>query len=426
MHPANRRFRDRIERRLIELGRRPDRRRLQRRRYNLEWIPLFRDADPQLLNDALSECEILELPQGTHLLTPGLPNDSVFIPLSGQVSASLNLAAAAANSIAIRNGECVGELSTIDGKPVSALVQLDSDSRILRIPRDIFWNRLMTLPSVARNLQITLSERLRSTNEIALKAQREQLELQHLRKELGVAHQLQTSMLPLQRPMFPDRHDVEVCGLMEPASSVGGDLFDAFFLDEERLFFCIGDVSGHGIASALFMARVVGLLRLLAISSDAPDQLLEALNSRLCVGNEANIFVTLLCGTFHTGTGELVYSNGGHCPPLLKGEQGTRFLPLPKGPLIGAIPGARFGERRVVLQPGELLLCYTDGVTEAQLADGQEFGEARCLELLDAVGGQALPEVLDALRDAVADFTHTRVLEDDCTLLAVRRSRTNP
>lgn len=422
MVPANRLFRDRLERRRNAIGRKPDRRRIERRRYALDWIPLFRNADPILIVDALAECEIIEMPEGTHLLTPGRPNDTVYIPLSGQVSARLNIAGGAENSIAIPTGECVGELSAIDGKPVSALVQLDSPSRILRIPREIFWNRLMTLPAVARNLQVALSERLRSTNEIALKAQREQLELQHLRKELGVAHQLQTSMLPLQRPMFPERSDVEVCGLMEPASSVGGDLFDAFFLDDERLFFCIGDVSGHGIASALFMARVVGLLRLLAISCETPDELLFELNNRLCVGNDANIFVTLFCGVYDTSTGDISYSNGGHCAPWVKRTEGIQVLPLPKGPLIGAIPGARFSERKTSLAPGEFIFCYTDGVTEAQLPSGEEFGEARCEELLTTQGCKPLPELLDTVRDSVAAFTLTRVLDDDCTMLAVRRA----
>lgn len=412
-----------MERRKIASERKPDRRRHERRRFALDWIPLFKDADPAHIRDALADCEVIEMPQGTHLLTPGRPNDTVFIPLAGQVSARLNMAVGQSNAIPIGIGECVGELSAIDGKPVSALVQLDTDSRILRIPREVFWNQLMTLPAVARNLQVALSERLRSTNDIALKAQREQLELQHLRKELNVAHQLQTSMLPLQRPLFPGREDVEVCGLMEPASSVGGDLFDAFFVDDDRLIFCIGDVSGHGIASALFMARVIGLLRLVAISRNSPDEILRELNSRLCIANEADIFVTLFCGIYDTRTGKLVYSNGGHCPPLIKSPHGVRFLPLPKGPLIGAIPGARFSPLETALAPGDLIVCYTDGVTEAQTVSGQEYGEDRCQALVESLASRPLADVLDAMREDVAAFTGTRILEDDCTLVALRRLR---
>lgn len=417
-----RKFRDRQERRRQLMLRDPERRSKQRRQPILDWIPLFRDADQGLVKLALSDCEVLELPAGTALLTPGRANDCVYIPLSGQVSASLANSGVPSNSIPIAAGECVGELSTIDGKPVSAWVRVDVDARVLRIPRDIFWNRLMTLPSVARNLQTTLTERLRSTNDMALQAQREQLELQHLRKELGMAHQLQASMLPLQRPLFPERSDIEVCGLMEPATSVGGDLFDAFFVDDDTLFFCIGDVSGHGIASALFMARAIGLLRLLAISVDAPDRLLVDLNNRLCHGNESNIFVTLFCGFLNVRTGRLHYSNGGHCPPALRTADSLGFIPIPKGPLIGAMPNVRYSAMTMELAPGDLLFCYTDGITEAQTAVFEEFGEERCLGLLDALMARPLSEILDAFRAEVARFTGSQVLEDDCTMLALRRS----
>ncbi len=107
-------------------------------------------------------------------------------------------------------------------------------------------------------------------------------------------------MLPLQRPLFPGRTDIDVCGFMEPASKVGGDLFDAFFVDNRTLFVCVGDVSGHGIAAALFMVRVIGLLRILAMESTQPEKILETLNDRLCIGNDTNLFVTLFCGFLNT------------------------------------------------------------------------------------------------------------------------------
>lgn len=256
---------------------------------------------------------------------------------------------------------------------------------------------------------------------MALKAQREHLELVHLRKELAMATQLQASMLPLQRPIFQQRPELDVCGFMEPASNVGGDLFDAFFVDDHLLFFCIGDVSGHGVASALFMARAIGLLRLLAIKTNEPDQLLKELNDRLCISNETNIFVTLFCGFYDARTGRLSYSNGGHCPPLLLRDGGVEFLPLPKGPLVGAFDGITYRQLEITLQPGELLYCYTDGVTEAQTAQGEEYSEERCARLLQAYGQAPLADLLDAFRADVDRFTGKHVLDDDCTMLALRR-----
>ena len=405
----------------MQLFRTPERRVQQRRSAELGWIPLFRGVPPDTLLLALADCEILSLPAGTRLLSPGELNESIFIPLSGTVIALLDSGFGKSASITITNGECVGELSAIDGKAVSALVVAESDIRVLKISAMIFWDRLMTIPSVARNLQKTLSERVRKTNEIALKAQREQLELMHLRKELSVATQLQASMLPLQRPIFQQRPELDVCGFMEPASSIGGDLFDAFFVDDHLLFFCIGDVSGHGVVSALFMARAIGLLRLLAIKTTAPDQLLRELNDRLCVANDTNIFLTIFCGFFDVRTSELSYSNGGHCAPLLLTPQGAHFLPIPKGPLIGAFESMKFGVASLVLQPDELLFCYTDGVTEAQTDDGTEYSEERCAHFLESTGHLPLADLLDAFRSDVERFTGKHALDDDCTMLALRR-----
>ncbi|MFZ4539134.1 PP2C family protein-serine/threonine phosphatase [Propionivibrio sp.] len=211
---------------------------------------------------------------------------------------------------------------------------------------------------------------------------------------------------------------------MEPASNIGGDLFDAFFVRSHQLFFCIGDVSGHGIASALFMARTIGLLRILAMSTVQPDELLTKLNDRLCIGNETNIFVTLFCGFLDVPTGALVYSNGGHCAPILRSDGYSDYVPIPKGPLIGAFEDMRFGAMHLTLNPGDTLFCYTDGVTEAQTAAGEEFSEERCLSILDRVGHIQLPEVLDTFRGEVSLFTQSEVLADDCTMLALRRPTT--
>lgn len=396
-------------------------RRVERRTLGLRWIPLFRGVDEGAVHQALEDSEVVLLPAGTPLLKPGEQNQSVFILLSGEVAASLDSSLSPLAAIPIAAGQCIGELSAIDGKAASALVLALTDARVLKLSKDVFWNRLMALPGVAGNLMITLTERMRSTNELALKAQREQLELIHLRKELDVARQLQISMVPLQRPMFPARQDIEVCGFMEPASSVGGDLFDAFFISPRSLFFCIGDVAGHGVASALFMARTIGLLRVLAMSTGEPDRLLAELNDRLCIGNDTNIFVTLFCGVLDTETGELIYSNGGHCPPVLRKSGVSTPLPLPRGPLIGAFEGMSFLTLSVTLEPGDTLFCYTDGVTEAQTPAGEEFSDERCLPLLDALGDLPLPEMLDALRREVGTFTGTAMLDDDCTMLALRR-----
>jgi phosphoserine phosphatase RsbU/P len=399
-----------------------DRRRGPRRTLGSTWIPLFQDVDEPTVMQELRECEVLQVPAGAPLLKRNAMNQNVFILLSGTLAAHLSDDLSLENAIVVPSGACIGELSVIDGKPVSALVLAHTEVRVLVLPRDLFWYRLMVLPGVARNLMLSLTERMRRTNEITLKAQREQLELQHLRKELDFARQLQISMLPLQRPMFSDRPDLEICGYMEAASTVGGDLFDAFFVDDDHLFFCIGDVSGHGVGAALFMARAVGLLRNLAMNTLLPDEVLTALNQRLCIGNDTNLFVTLACGFLNLKTGRLCYSNGGHCALVRVGVNAASELVRPKGALVGAIDGARFTAVETTLDIGETLFCYTDGVSEAQNIGEEEFSVTRCMTLLAEQFAQPIEQQLAALRVAVATFSGTRTLADDCTMLAMRRT----
>ncbi len=408
------------ERRKLDLGGKVKRSGLDRRIRNLSWIPLFKDAPPKALDSVLQACELLEIAAQTPLLVPSQNNRSVYIALSGTVVAHLGYQRRPQAPLTIPLGQCIGELSAIDGKPVSTLVMAVTDARVLRIPQEIFWGDLMTLNGVAENFRIILSDRVRKSKEQALQAQRGQLEVEHLTKELQIARQLQISMVPLQRPLFGHRTDLDICGLMEPASAVGGDFFDAFFVREDHLFFCIADVSGHGIASALFMARAVGLIRVLAMGITEPHALLSNLNAQLCNANDANIFVTMFCGILDIPKRTVTYSNGGHCAPMLLCPGRSRMLPIPKGPLVGAFAHCNYSSMKIQLGRDETLFCYTDGVTEAHNFKGEEFTEERCLQMLDGLQPQAAGDLLDHVRAQVTAFTGTDILEDDCTMLAIR------
>jgi sigma-B regulation protein RsbU (phosphoserine phosphatase) len=421
--PGSARFRRGPDRRAASVPVARERRSGDRRSEAIHWIPLFRHAGQRELSEAIADCEVLLLPAGGTLLRAGEANHNVFILLSGKLVAHMEAEPGSDNALEfdILPGECIGELSAIDGKPISAEVRAVDDGRVLRMDREVFWRRVMRLTGVAENLMTTLAERMRRANWKALAMQREQLELTHLRKELDVARQLQASMLPLQRPLFPGRTDIDVCGLMEPASKVGGDLFDAFFVDDHRLFVCIGDVSGHGIAAALFMVRAIGLLRSLAMEATLPDELLETLNDRLCIGNDTNLFLTLFCGFLDVKSGGFVYANGGHCAPMIASGRGAELLPLPKGILLGAASGRRYSSMRRDLAIGETLLCYTDGVTEAENSARAPFAEEGCLEALRRGAKTPLPELLDSIHEKVVIHTGSKLLADDCTMLAVRR-----
>ena len=323
--------------------------------------------------------------------------------------------------IPIHPGESVGELSVIDGKPVSAYIVAMSEARVLDLPGRLFWSRLAPIPGVTRNLLSALTVRMRRSNEAILTAQRKQLEFEHLRRELQVARQLQTSMIPLAGRLFPERGEVEIAGMMTPASEVGGDFFDAFFVDDRHLFLCVGDVSGHGIPAALFMARTMGLIRIAAMGTRAPDRLLERINEQLCAGNDSNVFVTLFCAFLDVSSGRLVYANAGHSAPIVAHAGRASLLPLPKGALVGVIPGTRYEAKEGELPEGVTLVCFTDGVTEAFSAEGREFSQERLLDVVAANSGGSIEDLLDAVQRALAGFLGDTPPGDDCTLLAVRR-----
>ncbi len=387
----------------------------------LEAIALFRGADPAVVAEAIRDCEIRTLPAAAALMRPGDANDTIFVLLSGSMVAHLDSAMLPDAAIQIRPGESVGEMSAIDGQPVSALVVAVTEVRLLVLPSAVFWSRLGPIPGISRNLLGLLAGRMRRSNESILEAQRKQFALEYLRKELEIARQLQAGMIPLPGRLFPERADVEVAGLMEPASEIGGDFFDAFFVDDRHLFVCVGDVSGHGIPAALFMARTIGLIRITAMATRSPDDLLERINDQLCRGNDASVFVTLFCGFLDVASGRFVYANAGHCAPLVAGGGKASWLSIPKGALVGAMPGLRYTAAEIVLGEGAVLICYTDGVTEAEMETGGEFSEERLLSLSATNADLPVEALLDALRHGLAAAIGAIALADDCTLLAVRR-----
>lgn len=390
-------------------------------------IALFDGLPRWAVLAALRGSSILNLPAGATLLNPGEGNSSMYVLLAGELAAHLDARADAplptAGAIPILAGECVGELSALDGKPTSALVIAQSAVRVLEIPGAIFRNQVLTLPGVAGNLLLALTERMRKANVAALKTQREQLELQHLRKELLIARQLQLDMVPaLNAALFPQRQDIDACGSMVPAPKVGGSLFDCFFASRQQLFCCIGEVSGQGMAAALLMSRVVSVLRKLAQEYVAdPSGLLSALNAHLCEGNDANMFVALFCGYLDVASGRLRYGNAGHSAPLLAWNGGARPIPVAKGALLGAVPNMSYLNCDLTLGTEDLLLCYTDGLTRATNGTGEEFGEQRLADLL-ARGWQApLPTLVASIQAQVQAFAGGMPQEDG-TMLALRRA----
>jgi len=246
---------------------------------------------------------------------------------------------------------------------------------------------------------------------------------ERMEAELKIAHTIQMNFLPKRFPPFPDVHSFSLHAVLEPAREVGGDLYDFFLLDDGRLFVMVGDVSDKGVPAALFMAVTRTLVKGVAAGESDPARVLDKVNRELCHDNEALLFVTMFCGVLDCETGEFVYSNAGHNPPLVVPQrEAPRWLELPSGVMLGVLPEASFETRRVRLQEGETLLAYTDGVTEAMDGEGRLYSGQRLLAEAGRLQGLA-PAALDtALLESVHNFANGAEQSDDITILALEYS----
>ena len=246
---------------------------------------------------------------------------------------------------------------------------------------------------------------------------------ERIASELRIASSIQMGLVPKEFPPFPERTDFELFALLEPAREVGGDFYDFFFLDEETetLYLVIGDVSDKGIGAALFMAIARTLLRSLVREKREPGELLSRLNDELSRNNESCMFVTLFCGAVHLPSGVCRYASGGHCPPMLLKTTGQLvYLNQAKGPVIGGMEGMTYTEGSCLLEADDMLLLYTDGVTEAANKDEELFGEAR-LEAALCNRREAAPDVLlREVREELHEFAAGAEQSDDITMLAFR------
>ncbi len=237
--------------------------------------------------------------------------------------------------------------------------------------------------------------------------------------ELQAARDIQLAMLP--RPVG-DAAPCDVAATLISAREVGGDLYDFFPVGDGRIAFAVGDVSGKGVPAALFMARTLTLFELAVREDPSPGAVLGRLNRELERDNEACMFVTMLCGVFDPTTATARCASAGHNPPLVVGAGGARLLDIPGGTVLGVVEDVEYPETDITLGAGEVLVLYTDGVTEAQDRERAFYGEDRLVEAatLAPRGGRAM---LDAVLADVEAFTAGAPRADDITLLALRASR---
>jgi len=242
-----------------------------------------------------------------------------------------------------------------------------------------------------------------------------------LEEELTVGRRIQFSLLPHKFPAFPGRKEMDLFAILDPAKETAGDLYDFFMVDEHRLCFAIGDVSGKGVPAALFMAMAKIMLKSRAASDPSPASIVTHVNDVLSADNDDCMFVTLFLGILNLRDGTLLTTNAGHNPPLLKREGGVfEWVKGQDGPIAGPIPGIAFKERKMQLAPGDEFFFYTDGVTEADNGRRELFGNDQLKAILDDSPGTSVVDRIRDVMQAVKTFAGDAPQSDDITMLALR------
>jgi sigma-B regulation protein RsbU (phosphoserine phosphatase) len=249
-------------------------------------------------------------------------------------------------------------------------------------------------------------------------------EKERFESELRVAHDIQMSFLKKIFPPFPHRSDFSLCAAIKTAREVGGDLYDFDLLDDARLIFYVGDVSDKGVPASLIMAMTITLMkRASALPGVTPAGILRQVNVTLSEDNENFMFVTLFIGILNVKTGELAFSNAGHNPPLILGVGGEcKSLTLPDGLVLGVMPEAEYRDETVQLEPGDMIVAYTDGVTEAMNPQRELYSEGRLQETLKRLRGCAVEDTVAAIISSVKAHAAGAPQSDDIAVLAARRN----
>jgi sigma-B regulation protein RsbU (phosphoserine phosphatase) len=249
---------------------------------------------------------------------------------------------------------------------------------------------------------------------------REEAARKTVEAEINVAREIQLNLLPRKFPPFPDKREFELHALNRPAKFIAGDFFDFFFMDDDTLSFVIADVSGKGISAAMFMAVARTMLRDKSLPSEAPASIMKKVSDLLSRENDKLMFLTIFYGHYDIRTGELRYVNAGHNPPYLIRKNGEMEELEPTGPLAAVFPDAKYAERTVCLEPCDMLVCFTDGVTEAYADGGELFGDGRFVKLLSGIFSEPVEEICSLISDEVLKYSAGE-LKDDVTLLVLRR-----
>ncbi|RPJ27305.1 MAG: hypothetical protein EHM33_08525 [Chloroflexi bacterium] len=400
-------------------------------------IPFFTALPPDELDRLVAELDVVNLNSGDILFREGDPGEHLYVVVSGELEI---LMAPGTDDELILNilheGEYLGEMSLIQpGGLRTASARARGEAVLLSMSRSQFRDLLQHHPELSTAMVSVLSQRLDNTNVSTfrdlteknrqlqkafdeLKAAQEQLiEKERLERELKVAADIQMSILP---NVLPVHEKFDFGGRILPARQVGGDFYDIFILDEEKIGVLIGDVADKGVPSAIFMARAHALIIAEADSATSPGDVLRMANKHITRLEKATQFVTALYGVLDTRTGEFSYARAGHEPPLLLSEHGdVQRLPHKPGMALGLWENIILDEHNVVLPQSSLLVLFTDGMTDCRDPKGEPFGLERIKTTTSGLRNATAQSSCDRLFDTLMMYQSGAKQDDDVTLVAV-------
>ncbi len=403
----------------------------------IEQVPLFSSLPDNEIQFLAQTLRPLEIEAGSLLCREGDYGDTFYVILEGEVEIVKSLGEKEEQFLGQRGpGGYFGEMSLLipDGKR-TASVRSRTAARLAVLNRADFEDLLQRRPILAYEMVRELSLRLRKSDNDTIRdledknrqleamyrelqaAQAQIVEKEKLEHELDLAGRIQNSILPHNLSFFDD---FNFGARMKPARSIGGDLYDIFPLDANRVGIAIGDVSGKGIPAAIFMALFCSLLRVWALNSQSPAEVLRGVNQHLLALDQARMFVTALYGILDRRTRTFTYARAGHEIPLLLHRDG-QLLPLAwgQGQLLGFFENLQIDEQVVTLPQGGTLILYTDGVFDAANKRGERFGLDRFMATASAWAGLPAQEMCDRFVQELLDYQGVDQQFDDITLVTV-------
>ncbi len=400
-------------------------------------IPFFTALPPDELERLVAELDVVNLDSGDILFREGDPGEHLYVVVKGELEI---LMAPGTDDELILNvlheGEYLGEMSLIQpGGLRTASARARGSAVLLSMSREQFKDLLQRHPELSTAMVSVLSQRLDNTNVSTfrdlseknrqlqqafdeLKAAQEQLiEKERLERELKVAADIQMSILP---DVLPVHAKFDFGGRILPARQVGGDFYDIFVLDEDKIGVLIGDVADKGVPSAIFMARAHAFIIAEADSATSPGDVLRMANKHITRLEKSTQFVTALYGVLNTRTDEFSYARAGHEPPLLLNEQnGVQRLPHKAGMALGLWEDIVLDENSVLLPQGSLLVMFTDGMTDCRDPQGEPFGLERIKMTMSRLLNVTAQSSCDQLFDTLMMYQSGAKQDDDVTLVAI-------